>query len=166
MNAAWHLENTFAQGVAGGKMGMYAWEWSHVFEYPPVPAGLKINTENPAEVTHNLKKTATFFGAALVGVCKLERRWLYSSVFPHEEQKSLPNALSDEYQYAVALAIEMDYTAIRCSPTSPASAATGLGYSKMAFIAGLLAHYIRPYWWSGHVKRLTLQNKWPRNRSF
>jgi epoxyqueuosine reductase len=37
----------------------------------------------------------------------------------------------------------MDYTAIRCSPTSPSSAATGLGYSKMAFIAGLLAHYIR-----------------------
>jgi epoxyqueuosine reductase len=41
------------------------------------------------------------------------------------------------------VAIEMDYKAIGCSPTSPSSAATGLGYSKMAFSAGLLAHYIR-----------------------
>jgi hypothetical protein len=25
VNAAWHLENIFAQGAAGGRMGMYAW---------------------------------------------------------------------------------------------------------------------------------------------
>ncbi|MGD9139498.1 MAG: reductive dehalogenase, partial [Desulfobacterales bacterium] len=86
---------------------------------------------------------ATFFGAALVGVCKLDRRWVYSSAYPLRDQQSLPNEMPGEYQYAVALGIEMDYSAIHCSPTSPSSAATGLGYSKMAFIAGLLAHYIR-----------------------
>jgi reductive dehalogenase len=37
----------------------------------------------------------------------------------------------------------MDYDAIACSPESPASAATGFGYSRMAFAAGLLATYIR-----------------------
>ena len=42
VNAAWHLENNFAQGVAGGRMGMYAWEWENIFEFPIVPAG----TEN------------------------------------------------------------------------------------------------------------------------
>ncbi len=31
VNAAWHLENTCAQGVAGGRMGMYAWEWDLIF---------------------------------------------------------------------------------------------------------------------------------------
>jgi epoxyqueuosine reductase len=143
VNASWHLENSFAQGVAGGRMGMYAWEWDRIFEFPRVPPGLKIDTGDPAGVTRNLKKAATFFGAALVGVCQLDRRWVYSSVYPLRKQKSLPNALSDEYKYAIALAFEMDYNAIRCSPTSPASAATGLGYSKMAFIAGLLAQYIR-----------------------
>jgi len=143
VNASWHLENSFAQGVAGGRMGMYAWEWDRIFEFPRVPPGLKIDTGDPDGVTRNLIKAATFFGASLVGVCKLDRRWVYSSVYPLREQKSLPNALSDEYKYAIALAFEMDYNAIRCSPTSPASAATGLGYSKMAFIAGLLAHYIR-----------------------
>jgi reductive dehalogenase len=143
VNAAWHLENTFAQGVTGGRMGMYAWEWDRIFEYPLVPPGLKIDTDDPAGVTRNLKKAATFFGAARVGVCELDRRWVYSSVYSHKVQKSLPNTISEEYQYAVALAIEMDYTSIGCSPASPSSAATGLGYSKMAFIAGLLAHYIR-----------------------
>ena len=39
VNAGWHLENTFAQGVAGGKMGMYAWEWDRIFEYPQSSAG-------------------------------------------------------------------------------------------------------------------------------
>ncbi len=143
VNASWHLENSFAQGVAGGRTGMYAWEWDQIFEFPRVPPGLKIDTDDLTSVTRNLKKAAAFFGAALVGVCRLDRRWVYSSVYPLSEQKSLPNALSDEYQYAVVLAIEMDYTALRCSPTSPSSAATGLGYSKMAFTAGLLAHYIR-----------------------
>jgi epoxyqueuosine reductase len=143
VNAAWHLENTFGQGVAGGKMGMYAWDWGRIFEYPRVPPDLKIDTDDPVGVTSSLKRAASFFGAALVGVCKLDRRWIYSSAFPLRDQTSSPNELPEEYQYAVALAIEMDYSAIHCSPTSPSSAATGLGYSKMAFVAGLLAHYIR-----------------------
>lgn len=56
---------------------------------------------------------------------------------------SVPNELPGDYQFAIALAVEMDYDAIGCSPSSPSSAATGLGYSKMAFTAGLLAHHIR-----------------------
>jgi len=143
VNAAWHLENNFAQGVAGGRMGMYAWEWDKIFEFPLVPPGLTIDINDPTEVTRDIKKTATFFGASLVGICRLDRSWLYSSAFSLREQKSVPNELPDEYKYAIALAFEMDYKAIGCSPTSPASAATGLGYSKMAFTAGLLAHYIR-----------------------
>jgi len=143
VNAAWHLENTFAQGVAGGKIGMYAWEWEQIFEFPLVPPGLKIETDDSMAVTNDIKKAAIFFGASLVGVCKLDRSWLYSSAYPLRDQTSVPNELSDEYQFAIAIAVEMDYEAIRCSPASPSSAATGLGYSKMAFIAGLLAHHIR-----------------------
>ena len=143
VNAAWHLENTFAQGVAGGRMGMYAWEWEKIFEYPQVPPGLKIDIDDLRKITGDIKKAATFFGAALVGVCKLDGRWVYSSAFPLRDQKSVPNELPEEYQFAITIAVEMGYEDIRCSPSSPASAATGLGYSKMAFIAGLLAHHIR-----------------------
>jgi reductive dehalogenase len=143
VNAAWHLENTFAQGVAGGRMGMYAWEWEKIFEFPLVPPGLKIDMDDPQAITSDIKKAATFFGASLVGVCKLDRGWIYSSAFLLRDPKSLPNELPEEYQFAIAIAIEMDYEAIRCSPSSPSSVATGLGYSKMAFTAGLLAHHIR-----------------------
>ena len=143
VNAAWHLENTFAQGVAGGRMGLYAWEWKKIFEFPLVPPGLKIDTDDLHQITSDIKKAATFFGASLVGVCKLDRDWVYSSAFPLRDQKSMPNELPEDYQFAIAIAVEMDYEAIRCSPSSPSSAATGLGYSKMAFTAGLLAHHIR-----------------------
>jgi reductive dehalogenase len=124
-------------------MGIYAWEWDKIFEYPLVPMGSKINPDNPAGTTRDIKKAAAFFGAGQVGVCKLDRRWLYSAAFPLRDVKSMSNEVPDRYQYAIAIAIEMDYQAIGCSPTSPSSAATGLGYSKMAFTAGLLAHYIR-----------------------
>ena len=143
VNAAWHLENTFARGVTGGRMGMYAWEWNKIFEYPRVPPGLKIDADNPIEATSAIKTAASFFGASLVGVCKLDRRWVYSSAYLLHKQKSAPNELPDKYKYAISIAVEMDYNAIRSSPTSPSSAATGLGYSKMAFTAGLLAHFIR-----------------------
>jgi hypothetical protein len=68
VNAAWHLENIFAQGVAGGRMGMYAWDWQQIYEYPRVPAGLKIDISNPRAVTRDIKKAARFFGASLAGV--------------------------------------------------------------------------------------------------
>ena len=143
VNAGWHLENTFAQGVVGGGIGMYAWEWDKIFEFPLVPPGHKINVDDAKQTTKDIKNAATFYGASLVGVCEIDRRWVYSSVYPLRNLKSMPNELPEEFKYAVAIAIEMDYKAIRSSPASPASAATGLGYSKMAFTAGLLAHYIR-----------------------
>ena len=143
VNAAWHLENAFARGVLGGRMGLYAWDWDGKFDYPLVPPGLKITVDDPVEVTRNIKQVATFFGASLVGVCELDRRWLYSPAYSLAARNSVPNDLPDDLKYAVAIAIEMDYRAIRCSPAHPASAATGLGYSKMAFVAGLLAHHIR-----------------------
>ena len=143
VNAAWHLENTFAQGVAGGRMGMYAWEWERIFEWPRVPPGLKIDAVDPPAITRDIKRAARFFGASLVGVCELDRDWLYSAAFPLRDARSMPNDLPEEYRFAVALAVEMDYDAVRCSPAGPSSAATGLGYSKMAFTAGLLAHHIR-----------------------
>lgn len=145
VNASWRLEREYGLGVRTGRKGMYAWEWDGKFSYPHVPSGLKISTASPKAITSGIKKAARFFGASLVGVCKLERRWVYSSAYwiLPEGGKSLENDIPEEFRYAVAIAVEMDYDAINCSPAHPAAAATGLGYSKMAFVAGLLAQYIR-----------------------
>ena len=38
----------------------------------------KLDTSDLKALTNKVKKAATFFGADLVGVCKLDRRWVYS----------------------------------------------------------------------------------------
>ncbi|MBT8358432.1 MAG: reductive dehalogenase [Desulfobacterales bacterium] len=145
VNASWLLENTFAQGVRGGRKGMYAWDWDGKFSFPRTPSGLKILDADPVAMTRQIKMVSTFFGASLVGICELDRRWLYSSAYfiSPEGGQAVENEIPQDCKYAIAIAVEMDYEGIRCSPAHPASAATGLGYSKMAFIAGLTAKYIR-----------------------
>jgi len=145
VNASWQLERAFAQGVRGGRKGMYAWDWDGDFAFPRAPSGLKISGADPVAITRHIKMVATFFGASLVGICELDRRWLYSAAYliTPEGGKVAENEIPEGCKYAIAIAVEMDYEGIRCSPAHPASAATGLGYSKMAFIAGLTAQYIR-----------------------
>jgi reductive dehalogenase len=145
VNASWRLEREYALGVRTGRKGMYAWDWDGKFAYPHVPQGLKISIEDPAAVTLGVKKAAGFFGASLVGICELDRRWVYSPAYMilAEGGKPVDNTIPEAFQYAAVIAIEMDYEGISCSPAHPAAAATGLGYSRMAFTAGLLAQYIR-----------------------
>ena len=146
VNAAWRLEHSFAQGVKGGKRGLYAWEWDGKFSYPRAPSGLRISVDDPVKVTRELKRAATFFGASLIGVGELDRQWLYSYAYLIYGDDSEPVEkieIPEESKYAIAIAIEMGYEDIRCSPAHPASAATGAGYSKMASTAGQVAQYIR-----------------------
>jgi ferredoxin len=145
INASWRLEREFALGVRGGRTGFYAWDWDGKFGYPRAPSGLKIKIDDPKTNTRRVKKTAALFGASLAGICKLDRRWIYSPAYllTPEGGKTDANVVPEEFKYAIAIAVEMNYDAIRCSPAGPASIATGLGYSKMAFTAGLLAQYIR-----------------------
>ena len=144
-NAAWRLEREFALGVRGGRTGLYDWDWDGKFGYPRAQSGLKIKIADAQTNTRRIKRAAALFGASLAGVCELDRRWLYSPAYllTPEGGKTDANKVPEEFKFAVAIAVEMDYDAINCSPAGPASIATGLGYSKMAFSAGLLAQYIR-----------------------
>jgi reductive dehalogenase len=145
VNAYLRLENEFARGVRGGRMGLYDWSWDGHYDYPRVPPGLTPNERDPAANSRGVKKAAAFFGTCMAGICRLDRRWLYSPAYllTSEGGQAAENIIPDEFEYAVAIAVEMDYQAINCSPAHAASAATGVGYSRMAFTAGLLAQYIR-----------------------
>lgn len=138
--ASWHLEDFYAKGHAGSNhSGLYAWE-------PPGP-GLahdeKLDASDPVGNANAVKRAARFFGASLVGICELNRLWVYSHVSNDITGEHTPMEIPAEYRYAIAMAIEMDYDFVQTSPAGGASAATGLGYSKMAFLAGLLAQFIR-----------------------
>jgi reductive dehalogenase len=142
-NASWYVERSFAKGARGSNhQGLYAWECPDP-EGIRLPPDLKINASDPAEVSRKIKRAARFFGASLAGICELDRQWVYSHVTNDLTLEHTPLEIPEEYRYAIAMAIEMDYPLIQTSPTGGAAAATGLGYSKMAFVAGMLAQFIR-----------------------
>jgi reductive dehalogenase len=143
VHASWYVEDSFAMGCQGSNHeGLYAWEGPDP-ESNQMPLDLKIDASHPAELSRKVKRAARFFGASLVGICELDRRWLYSRVSNDITEEHTPLDIPADYRYAVAMAVEMDYSFIQTSPTGGAAAATGLGYSKMAFVAGLLAQFIR-----------------------
>ena len=144
-NASWLLERGFARGINGGKFGLFAWEPMELGR-GKLPVNVQLPIDDPAQITRTIKRAASFFGASLVGVCELDRRWLYSYYYDtldREHPAHAPLEMPEEYKYVIAIATEMDYEAMKSSPTQTGGASTGLGYSDMAFTAGLLAHFIR-----------------------
>ena len=96
------------------------------------------NVTNPEELTQMVKKAARFFGADLVGIAPLNRDWLYTL-----NRRGEPNIVPESLEFVIVMAIEMDYDAIATSPAFTSSAATGLGYSSMAFAELELAAFIQ-----------------------
>jgi epoxyqueuosine reductase len=92
----------------------------------------KPKVDSPQKMSGLVKQAAKLFGASLTGICKLDRNWLYAEA---EVPRSFENV--------IVMAIEMDSKGIADSPAVPAAVATGIGYSKMAFILACLGQFIR-----------------------
>ena len=99
----------------------------------------KYRVDDPAEMTRRVKKAARFYGADLVGVTEFNPMWIQANTRRTLESLELPEGV----RYAVVMAVALDELGVTTSPEVPADAATGLGYSKMAFTAGTLAEFVR-----------------------
>lgn len=99
----------------------------------------RFEVEDTHKMTAQLKRAARFYGADSVGVAELDMRWIYANRRRDLEPIELPEGV----RYAVVMAIAVDELGVATSPEVPAAAATGLGYSKMAFTASTLAEFIR-----------------------
>jgi epoxyqueuosine reductase len=144
--AGWYLDDLCHDaGAPENGVNLYAGEWDGKFSFPRVPSGLKIKNTDPETLSREVKKAAALYGASLTGIAELDRRWLYASSFFISSGKGAEqeNRIPDHLKYVIVIGIEMDYESIRYSPAHPASMATAIGYSKMAFTAGLLAKFIR-----------------------
>ncbi len=141
-NATWNLEWGFAFGNSRSNAGLYSWEGVPDKIKRFLEAGEQVR-ESPEEMTHIVKKVARFLGADLVGICKVHPNWVYTHEFNVLTREHYPINIPDDAHYAIVMAIAMDYDAIRFSPTGVAGAATGLGYSRMAFVANLMATFVR-----------------------
>jgi len=144
--AGWYAEQAFAMGNLGGKRGFYSWESPKIWysDYRP-PTGLKLNPDDPQATTRIVKKAARLYGASLVGICKLDRRWLFSHAMEVQGRQieHNPVEVSEEYKYAIVLAFEMNYDLIRLLPTRTGATGVTNAYGRMAFTTGTLAQFIR-----------------------
>ena len=129
--AGWTLYNTYP--------GAFSWERLR-------PEGLipELDRLRPYEVADTVtmalqvKRAAHVFGASLVGITKVDRRWVYSY-----DREGNPITIPDQFKYAVVMGIEMDPVGIGTTPALTSSAVVGTVYSKMAFAIALLGEFIR-----------------------
>ncbi len=141
-NATWNIEYGFGLGNMRSNSGLYS--WTHIAD--KIKRFIETDgpvTSTPEVNTHIVKKAATFFGADLVGICYAHPHLVYSHEYDLVNMKNRPLKLPDGCQNAIVMAVEMDYESARYSPDAISGASTGLGYSKMAFVANLLAAFIR-----------------------
>jgi reductive dehalogenase len=128
----------------------------------------KIADIHRKNTTQRIKKLALWFGASLVGVTLLNRKWVYSHwydgrsspprnpriVFSDESgfnQYSEPVQLKDgtqvipkDMKYVIMLAFEMQYQAMYTAPSAIAQAGTYMyGYRKVVQTVATLAEFIR-----------------------
>jgi ferredoxin len=127
--ASWVVHDAFEGGFS----------WKRIKQYR-TPAAMKelnwmktrFKVEDPLEMSIHVKRAAKLFGASLVGICHLNRNWLYAEI-----------EIPKKFKNAIVMAVEMDADGIATSPTAIAAAATGAGYSKMAFTLACMGEFIR-----------------------
>jgi reductive dehalogenase len=106
---------------------------------------------SPATATERIKGYARHLGADLVGIAKLDHRWVYSHRGTVHQKKwdqggsdwsQWGTAIALNHSYAIVFAEEMDRAMIAASPHTPIFVESMHNYAKGAFIATQLAAYL------------------------
>jgi len=127
--ASWIVHDAFEHGFSHTKIKTY--------RTPVATIGIdwtktKHEVKDPHKMSVHVKQAAKLSGASITGICKLDRHWLYADV-------KIPKRMEN----AIVMAAEMDPDGIATSPAVPAAVATGIGYSRMAFILACMGEFIR-----------------------
>ena len=127
--ASWIVHDAFAGGFSHTKIkpyrtsaGTVGIDWTKT----------KYKIDDPHKMSAYIKRATRLFGASLVGICKINRNWQY-------KESDVP----DKFENTIVMAVEMDAESIATSPAVPAAVATGVGYSKVAFILACMGEFIR-----------------------
>ncbi len=136
----WHIDYA---------LNMAAWKLYEIFKRIPKDelkemgvfrSGKKLpkyRVEDPAEMSRIIKKVASFFGASLTGIARLNEKWVYS-----HDCEGKPLDLS-RYKYVVVMAVEMNPEPMGSSPSVTTATSTALGYAKLSFLSMHVAQFIR-----------------------
>ncbi len=141
-NASWNLEWGAGFGNSRSNSGLYSWEGVNDRIRHYVKSGDPVKA-SPEQMSRNIKRAARYFGADLVGICQVHPNWVYSHEFNTITREHYPMELPEGCHNVVVLAIAMDYEGVQMSPTPVGGGIVGFGYSMMAFVANLMATFIR-----------------------
>ncbi len=116
--------------------------WLPIADGPVNPEAVEV--KSPAKMSEIIKAAARFFGAALVGVCKLEPALIYTHRglrIDHAKSRA-GEPITLNHKYAVSIGIPMDFDRLHTSPSFIDGAEVGRLYLETAKVAVCLACYI------------------------
>ena len=107
------------------------------------PEDEKWDVSDALKITRDIKNAATYYGADMVGICKLDKRWIYSHSFDLGSGEHFPQEVPEEFQFTIVMGYEENYEMLRYAPTYIADAETSLGYSRMAITNAYMSKFIK-----------------------
>ncbi len=139
-NASWHLTDFVGEAKfeSEGKVEGFTDYYSIQTQSSPS----KIELKSPKDTTDRVKRASKMFGAGMVGVCELDKRWVYSEHFNRKSSSTQKLDIPKNFKYAVMLIIPMDYELSKTYPAALSGASTGLGYSAAVNCVNTLAQFI------------------------
>ena len=122
-----------------------------------VPESVEPWEGSPEEATAMVKQAARFFGADLVGIAPLDRRWIFSHAYwsdgSHKEiifddvdqpaETDTQLIIPDKIRWVIVMGTRMDYDMIKYAPSPVGCAETRVTYSRMALQASGVAEFLR-----------------------
>jgi len=153
-NAALSVSAATGSGLGNRDTGLYKWS---TLGASKMPYNVLKLYQGPDETAAMVKKAARSLGASLVGLCKLDKRWVYAndtvgrpivfedvaSPYATDDKVVIPNS----FQSVVVLAVKMDFSMVKYAPYGDSAAGVWGGYDNMAIVAARVAEFIRGIGW-------------------
>ncbi len=139
-NASWLISDVMTDRHAdqGRREGFQA---PISYDTPVAPETVEV--DDPARMSAEVKKVASFFGADLCGITDFDDRWLYSARVDIRDFSDAEHDLPGGLTTVIVLGHQMDEDLVATYPSALAGAATGREYSHEASVVMQLAAYIR-----------------------
>ena len=139
-NAAWSISDIISN--RGNKTGEREGFQSPIKDDTPIATD-KISVEDTTAQSAEIKRIARLFGADLVGITEVDKRWHYSHRVDTRDFSPVANTLPEDITHVIVMGHAMDADLVDTYPSALAGASTGIEYSHEAAIVIQLATYIR-----------------------
>ena len=139
-NASWHLTDTVGEANFNEKGTVEGFTDFYSIQRPGPET--KAPDLGIIETTLRVKKAAGIFGAGMVGICALDKRFVYSHHFNRKTKSNPELMLPEKLKYAIMLVLPMDYELGKTFPSALSGTTTGVGYMQSLGCANQLAQFI------------------------